>query len=135
MDRRFGRVRFGKPLQQIWGSNLWMFGYFAASYLDDSYATGAGLPSAKFLVIAAGGFWCCVRRWPYSVHYLLPAAIALGAAIRFAELRGEEAIELWEMKAFTATLLAWTAAGLIDLALLFKALQHRPQESASVDAA
>lgn len=128
MDRRFGRVRSDNPLLGGVGSLLWIYAYLGASFVDDHYAGGAGLPSAKFLVVAAGGLWYCVRRWPYSVHYLVPAAIALGFAIRFAPLRGEAAIEQWEIRAFVATLFSWTAAGLIDLALLFKVLPPRPAE-------
>jgi hypothetical protein len=135
MDRRFGLVQSDSPVLEVWIFNLWFFGYFAASFFDDHYAGGAAMPSARFLVIAAGGLWCCARVWPYSLHYLVPAVIALGFAIQFAALSSEQAIELWEIRAFGSTLLAWTAAGLIDLALLFKALPHRPEEAASVDAA
>ncbi|MEX1127940.1 MAG: hypothetical protein WD227_07630 [Vicinamibacterales bacterium] len=35
---------------------------------------------------------------------------------------------MWQLRAFPAALLAWMTAGLIDLALLFKALPHRPEE-------
>ena len=132
MDRRFGRVQSASPLKQGLVINLWMFLYLGAHLFDDRYTLG--LPSAKFLVIAGAALWFSLRRWPYSLHYLVPAAIAIGFAIPFAGLRGEEAIDLWEFQAFGSTLLAWTAAGLIDLALLFRALPHRPQEATSVDA-
>jgi hypothetical protein len=61
--------------------------------------------------------------------------VALGFALQRATLDGEQAIELWEVKALVASLLAWTAAGLIDLAMLFKFLPPQAEaEAVSVDA-
>lgn len=128
MDARFGRVHSDNSLLALWLSNFWLFGYLAMSYVDDHYALGVGWPSARFLFIGAGALWCAVRLWPYSVHYLVVAAVVLGAAMPFAGLRGEAAIEQWGIQAFVATLFAWTAAGLIDLALLFRVLPPRPAE-------
>ncbi len=135
LDRRFGRVGSGSPLLTSWGILSSQVGYFVASRLDDTYGPGNGIPSIQFLFIAAVALWCCVRLWPRSVHYLVVAAVSVGIALPFATLSGEQAVDAWELRGFVAVLLAWTAAGLIDLAILFNVLPRCPAEEAvSVDA-
>jgi hypothetical protein len=134
MDRRFGRVHSDRTTLDVWIVNFWMFGYFGVSFLDDSYLAGAGWPSARFLFVAGGALWCSARLWPYTAHYLVVAVVCLVFALPFANVRGEDALELWQLKAYPALLLAWMVAGLIDLTLLFKALPHRPEEATIVDA-
>jgi hypothetical protein len=53
-----------------------------------------------------------------ALHYLLPTAVAFAFAVT-------AALEIWELRAYVVTLLAWTAAGSIDLALLLKVLPDR----------
>ena len=85
--------------------------------------------------MATVGVWFCVRLWPRSLHYLVPTVVALGFALHYATLRGEQAIDAWELIAYATILLAWTAAGLIDLAMLFKFLpRHAEGEAVSADA-
>lgn len=88
----------------------------------------------KFLFIAAIAFWCCVRLWPYSSHYAVLTVVTFAIALPFATLTSEAAFESWEIKAFLTVLLGWTAAGLIDLVLLFRALPHRPEDTVTADA-
>ena len=135
LDARFGRVRSANPFLQDIGFLVCQLGFFAFSRLDDFYGTGPGYPSSTCLFVAAVGLWFCVRLWPHSLHYALPTLVALGFALQRATLDGEQAIELWEVKAFAASLLAWTAAGVIDLVILFKALPGQPEgEAVSADA-
>lgn len=132
MDRRFGRVQASSQdaLLQPWGATFWIAAYWMASVADDYALAGPGLPSAKFLVIAAGAAWCLVRRWPYAIHYLPVAAVALVAALQFPGQRDAEAFDAWVMTAFSTSLLAWTAAGLIDLVILLRALPRPAGEMA-----
>ena len=135
LDARFGRVRSTSPFLQDIGLLVCQVAFFAFSRLDDFYGTGSGYPSSTFLFVAAVGLWFCVRLWPHSLHYAVPTAVALGFALQRATLDGEQAIELWEVRGFAVSLLAWTAAGLIDLVMLFKALPRQPEgEAVSVDA-
>jgi len=101
------------------------------SRLDDVYEAGSGFPSARFLFVAVVGLWFCVRLWPHSLHYLAPTIVAVGFALPSATLSGEHATDFWELKAYGTSLLAWTAAGIIDLMMLLKALPQRPQEEAA----
>jgi hypothetical protein len=132
MDRRFGRVRSTSTLhllRKIGLLNLCLFLFLAASRFDEAYAMGKGLPSFRFLVAAAYGFWVCVSRWQLALHYLLPTASALAFALTHGSLQDPAAFETWELKAYFVTLLAWTAAGLIDFALLVRVLpDHRPDQ-------
>jgi hypothetical protein len=132
MDRRFGRVRSTSVmylLRKTWLLNLCMFVFLAASRFDDAYGVGTGLPSFRFLVAAAYGLWVCVSRWQLALHYLLPTASALAFALTHGSLQDPAAFETWELKAYFVTLLAWTAAGLIDFALLVRVLpDHRPDQ-------
>ena len=133
MDRRFGRVLVSAPLVRSAAIVACQIGYAVVSRVDDSY--GPGLPSAKFMFIAAVALWCCVRLWPYSVHYGLLTLVTIGFALPFATLATDAAVELWEIRAFVTTILGWMVAGLIDLAMLFKAMPQRPQEGpVAVDA-
>jgi len=125
LDRRFGQVRSNNPFPPMIGLLICQVGFFAASRLDHSYVAGSGYPSATFLFVAAVGLWFCARLWPRSLHYLVPTLVAVGFALRYATLRGEGAIDSWEVMAYGTTLIAWIAAGLIDLAMLFRALPHR----------
>ncbi len=126
LDQRFGRVQSKNP--QLIGLIVCQVGFFAVSQFDHSYEAGSGFPSAKFLFVAVVGLWFCIRLWPHSLHYLVPTAVAVGFALPYATLSGEEAVDLWVMKAYGTSLLAWTAAGLIDLMMLFKAMPQRPQQ-------
>lgn len=130
LDQRFGRVRSKNPFPQLVGLFVCQIGFFAVSRLDDFYEAGSGFPSAKFLFVAVVGLWFCIRLWPHSLHYVVPTIVAVGFALPYATLSGEQATDLWEVKAFVTSLLAWTAAGLIDLAMLFRTLPHRPDEDA-----
>jgi hypothetical protein len=128
MDRRFGRVRFTSAmhlLRKMWLFNLGVFVFFAASRFDEAYGLGSGLPSFRFLVAAAYGLWVCVRRWQLALHYLLPTASALAFAVIHGNLHDAAAFEIWEQRAYVVTLLAWTAAGLVDFALLLRVLPDR----------
>ncbi|HJR60525.1 MAG TPA: hypothetical protein VJ813_14035 [Vicinamibacterales bacterium] len=133
MDRRFGRVRSRSEHRPRWDTTVCLVGYLAASHLDKTYGVGGGLPSMTFLAVAGYGIWLAVRLGFYGIHNLLPAAIALGFAIAFIAVTDNEALQIWQWNAMRATLLAWTAAGLIDLALLNKALPQRQQEHVDVD--
>ena len=128
LDQRFGRVHSIHPFLQLMGLLVCQLGFFAVSRLDDVYGAGSGFPSARFLFVAAVGLWFCIRLWPRSLHYAVPTIVALGFALPYATLNGEQAIDVWELRAIVASLLVWTAAGLIDLAMLFRALPHRPEE-------
>ena len=135
LDRRFGRVRSSNPALGLAGLAVCQIGFFACTRLDDFYGAGAGYPSASFLFVAAVGAWFCVRLWPRSLHYLVPTVVAVGFALQYATLGGEQAIDSWEVMAYLTTLLAWTAAGLIDLAILCQALPRQPEgEVVSADA-
>ena len=125
LDRRFGRVQSSSPLLTLAGIVFCQVSYLAASRMDDSYGAGVGLPSFKFLLIAAVATWCAARLWPYSMHYLLVGACAAGMAMPYATLVSEQAVDLWELRAFAAVLVAWAAAGLIDLAIISKVLSGR----------
>lgn len=128
MDSRFGRVRSTSVmhlLRKAWLLNLCMFVFLAASRFDDAYGVGTGLPSFRFLVVGAYGLWVCVSRWPLALHYLVPTAVALAFAVTHVTLKDTAGLEIWELRAYLATLLAWTAAGLIDFALLLKVLADR----------
>ena len=135
LDARFGRVSSTNPYLQDIGLLVCQVGFFAFSRLDDLYGTGPGYPSSTLLFVAAVGLWFCVRLWPHSLHYAVPTLVALGFALQRATLDGEQAIEVWEVQALAASLLAWTAAGLIDLVILLKALPRQPEgEGVSADA-
>jgi len=128
MDRRFGRVRSTSALHlplEMWLMNLYVFVFIAASRFDEAYGMGTGLPSFRFLVAAAYGLWVCVSRWQLALHYLLPTAVAFAFAVTHVTLHDTAAFEIWELRAYVVTLLAWTAAGLIDFALLLKVLPDR----------
>ena len=128
LDDRFGRVRSSNPFPQLVGLAVCQLGFFGACRLDDFYDAGSGFPSARFLFIAAVGLWFCIRLWPRSLHYFVPTIVAFGFALPYATLSGEQTTGVWAMKAYGTSLLAWTAAGLIDLMMLFKAMPQRPQE-------
>jgi hypothetical protein len=132
MDRRFGRAGTSSPLRSAMEINIWMVAYFVAVRLDSHL--GYELPSFGFLVVAAYGLWVWVRLWPAGVHYLLPTAVALAFALIHADLRDGAAVDTWELQAYGVTLLAWTAAGMIDCALLLKLLPGRHSEELHADA-
>ena len=132
IDQRFGRVHSTSSVLEDIGL---LVGPLAFSQLDDFYGAGSGYPSSSFLFVAAVALWFCVRLWPHSLHYAVPTMVALGFALQRATLSGEQAIDSWEMKAIVTSLLAWTAAGLIDLVLLVKALPpHHEGQAVSADA-
>jgi hypothetical protein len=135
LDARFGRVCSTNPFLPDIGLLVGQVGFFAFSRLDDFYGVGSGYPSSTFLFVAAVGLWFCVRLRPHSLHYAVPTLVALGFALQRATVTGDQAIELWETKALVTSLLAWAAAGLIDLAMLFKFLPPQAEaEAVSVDA-
>jgi hypothetical protein len=135
LDQRFGRVRSNNPFWGLAGLSVCQIGFFACSRLDDFYGSGSGYPSASFLFVAAVGIWFCVRLWPRSLHYFVPTLVAVGFALQYATLRGEQAIDSWEVMAYATTLVAWIAAGLVDLVILCKVLpRHAEGEAVSVDA-
>lgn len=135
LSRRFGRVRFASSLTRAGGFQLYLLGWWGATHIDKTFALHAGMPSAAFLLAAAVGLWFCLRLWPLSIHYAVPALVALGFALAFRDVVDEATHDVWEKNAYVATLLAWTAAGLIDLMLLIRAMPHSATiEEDTVDA-
>ena len=130
LDARFGRVTSTNPYLQDIGLLVCQVGFFAFSRLDDFYGTAPGYPSSTCLFVAAVGLWFCVRLWPHSLHYAVPTMVALGFALQRATLSGEQAVDAWEMMAIVTSLLAWTTAGLIDLAILVRVLPRQPEGNA-----
>jgi hypothetical protein len=65
-----------------------------------------------------------------------PCILSVGAVEYFNIHRGLRGVIFGLLNIFSwaGVRLAWTAAGLIDLALLFKVRPQRPQEAISVDA-
>ena len=82
-----------------------------------------------FLSLSAYGLWLAVKLRPLGFHNLLPTGVALVAAVAFGGVAADASRECWEIAAMTSTLLAWTLAGLFDLARLVRSLpRHAAQE-------
>jgi hypothetical protein len=132
MDRRFGRVVAGVNHQRL-VVTVCVVAFFVTMRLDNN-AAGMGRPSLLFLAAAVYGLWLLVRLWPFAIHNLLPVAVAVVVAVTFGGVYGRDEFVVWERYAYALTLLAWTMAGLIDLALLMRALPHRPDSPDVVNA-
>jgi len=134
MNRRFGRVRTRSPLYSVAHITILNVANFALTRVDNVYGVAPGHQSMQFLGVAAYGLWVCVRLWPYAIHYTVPTAVAFAFALRRANLHGAEAFDTWFLTAASVTLFAWTAAGLIDLALLVKVLPEHRDAAVNADA-
>lgn len=122
MDRRFGRVRSGGELLKGALPTIAIWGYMAANYLDKRYALTTDAPSIVFLGSAAFGAWLMFSVGRYGLHNLLPTVVSLIAAMGLVGVDDKASFENWQWNAMRVTALAWLAAGLIDLGLLWKTL-------------
>jgi hypothetical protein len=122
VDRRFGRVRAsdGPRLTVVAGVGL-----FILTSRGDHAAIGSGRPSLLFLAIAAYAAWLCLRNWPFTPYYAVPALAATGAAFLFTFAGDRDAYLLWERHAYFTAVATWSFAGCLDWLLLARAMKHR----------
>jgi hypothetical protein len=132
MDRRFGRVRGDGELRKGAFTVFAPLGYMAGTYLDERYIVPADAPSIVFLGSAGFGAWLIFSLGRYGVHNLLPTIISLVAAVALTAVDDAAAFETWQWNAMRVTALAWLAAGLIDLRLLWNTLGPRDRSEEGV---
>ncbi|HEX9367124.1 MAG TPA: hypothetical protein VF921_10865 [Vicinamibacterales bacterium] len=129
-DRRFGRAGGPSAGDRREPSVLafyvaYALGVIAAQLTDTTWLRA----SVVLVALGAGPLWVCYRDWPHRAHWLLPVLAAIAGSAIFTGVRTVQEIAGWSVLVWRAGGLALIAAGLLDHALLVKAMTRDARET------